>query len=47
MLAVKSINYDTDKKKQQQQKNKASLHMDHHAWNFRHTIIAQVNQQRG
>ena len=30
MLAVKSINYDTDKKKQQQ-KNKASLHMDHHA----------------
>ena len=31
MLAVKSINYDTDKKKQQKQKNKASLHMDHHA----------------
>ena len=32
MLAIKSINYDTDKKN----KNKASLHMDHHTWNYRH-----------
>ena len=39
MLAVKSINYDTDKKKT---KNKASLHMDHHTWNYRHMIIALV-----
>ena len=38
MLAVKSINYDTDNKKKT--KNKASLHMDHHTWNYRHMIIA-------
>ena len=34
MLAVKSINYDTDKKKtknkKKKTKNKAILHMDHH-----------------